>query len=120
MTFNSTVIFRGHQLEIEFEVCNFDIGNSGIGAYEYCGCKGYDKGYDYVEGYDLLYCDVWSERRQKMVRVNSELGRALVEAAYEQHGEDYDNALWEKYQEDRDEREERMADAQRDRMWEDD
>lgn len=35
-----------HELEIEFD---YSVGNDGIGPYEYWGCKGYDKGTDYIE-----------------------------------------------------------------------
>ena len=35
-----------HLIEVEF---TFSIGNDGIGSYEYWGCKGYDKGMNYIE-----------------------------------------------------------------------
>jgi hypothetical protein len=36
---------------IEFVACVAEIGNSGIGPYEYWGAKGVDKGRDYVENF---------------------------------------------------------------------
>ena len=40
-----------HELEVEF---TFSIGNDGIGSYEYWGCKGYDKGFDYIDEITII------------------------------------------------------------------
>lgn len=39
-----------HLIEAEF---TFFIGNDGIGSYEYWGCKGYDKGVNYIEDVNI-------------------------------------------------------------------
>lgn len=51
-------IVLGQELEIEYTAhCYME--NSGIGSYEYMGCGGYHKGYDYPE----LNSDIkWDER----------------------------------------------------------
>lgn len=41
---------REHLIEVEF---TFSISNNGIGPYEYWGCKGYDKGVDYIEDVNI-------------------------------------------------------------------
>ena len=49
--------------------------NSGIGSYEYCGIKGYDKGIDYLELEDVkwdeaLYTKKQNEKIMKFVYDN--------------------------------------------------
>lgn len=40
-------------IDINFTAEITSIGNSGIGSYEYWGSKGYDKGHDYIDEYDI-------------------------------------------------------------------
>jgi hypothetical protein len=41
------------EYEVEFEVSKIEIGNDGIGSYEFWGQKGFDRGTDFVEEFKV-------------------------------------------------------------------
>lgn len=48
-TFTLEVLLESRNDYVEVEITvGFEWQNDGIGAYEYWGCKGYDKGIDYL------------------------------------------------------------------------
>jgi hypothetical protein len=55
-TFTLEVFLDSRENEVEVKVTvGFEWQNNGIGAYEYWGSKGYDKGIDYLEPVEILW-----------------------------------------------------------------
>jgi len=50
---NYPVTIDGEEFEAIIEIDNISIGNDGIGAYEYWGARGFDKGHDYIEDFSI-------------------------------------------------------------------
>ena len=81
---------KGCILTVQFEVTDYSIANSGIGAYEFWGAKGYDRGVDFVEEFVIGDVYVWSERRNKFITLPkknkqgkpAKLYKAIVDKLY--------------------------------------
>jgi hypothetical protein len=85
----------GLEVPIKCKARVTSIGNSGIGAYEYWGAKGYDKGVDYIEEYEVEDIEstdediILSPRGLEYVRSQLEEEEKHIDAIIEQLGEAY-------------------------------
>jgi hypothetical protein len=58
-------------VRVTFEVWNPSIGNDGIGSYEFWGAKGFDRGNDYLEEFEVRNVKVYEiEQATKETLVN--------------------------------------------------
>lgn len=46
-----TVEIGGIKYDVDFAPEGVEVGNDGIGSYEFWGFRGFDRGHDYVEGF---------------------------------------------------------------------
>jgi len=75
MEIEHAITFRGCYLEVKAEVENCSVGNDGIGAYEYWGIRGYDKGTDFVEDFNIT--DIVVTNYEKPHLIKGRLFKAL-------------------------------------------
>ncbi len=103
MDFEYTIKIRNRDITIKYGSEILEIGNDGIGPYEFWGSVGYDKGTVFVESFSIDHLLIYSERRDEWVKPSDRLS-AFVEKMI-----DNDDRISEWLAEDLDER----AEAQR-------
>lgn len=84
---NMDIIIKGKTIGIDFDIDNISIGNDGIGSYEFCGAKGFDRGNDYIEDFDIINLEVYSERLNKHVIPSNILKKAILVILYDKYVE---------------------------------
>lgn len=67
------------ELDLDVEISKVQIGNNGIGAYEYCGRKGFDKGKDFVESFTVESISV---RQKDPIDIKGELFSIIKESIF--------------------------------------
>lgn len=96
---NTTIDIDGIEYDVSFYATKIDIGNDGIGGYEFWGSKGFDRGHDYIEDFTIVNMKVRDEAGNLL-----ELGKDVLykierlieqdDTVYEKIGEVY-LAHWE-------------------------
>jgi hypothetical protein len=77
MHISTTIEIDETDYAIEFDVENIEVGNDGIGPYEFWGQRGVDRGHDFVEEFDIV--NLKAEINENLKYVEKEVDFSTME-----------------------------------------